>query len=476
MSKGHACSAVYAALAETGFFDVNELNTWCQDGSRLSGHITYKNVPGVEFSTGSLGHGCCVAAGMALNAKLKNEEYRTFVIVGDGECDEGSVWEMAIFAHQYKLDNLIVIVDHNKMQAMGYCEEVAAHIDLADKWKAFGWDVMEIDGHNHAQIRDALGKRGNGKPLCVIAHTIKGKGVSLWKIICCGIIETRREKITKERCGNWRYYSEEGICEQNMASTAAGIAMEGNIVFMYSIGNFPTLRCLEQIRNDIAYHNANVKIVAVGAGFSYGNLGMSHHATEDIAVMRAIPGMTIFSPADANETAEAVKVAAEIDGPVYIRLGRGGEPDIGHIFSDINRIIPIKVNEYRNEKYLVALLGIGIVMSDVIKAAKQLEAFINVSVYSVPKIKPLDVEGILKLCEENDYVITVEEHNIVGGFGAAVAEIIAENDVRAKLVRIGMNDRFAQVVGSPSYLRHYYGLDCCGIVKKIEDLVGIKND
>lgn len=178
LSKGHACSAVYAALAETGFFDVNELNTWCQDGSRLSGHITYKNVPGVEFSTGSLGHGCCVAAGMALNAKLKNETYRTFVIVGDGECDEGSVWEMAIFAHQYKLDNFIVIVDHNKMQAMGYCEEVAAHINLADKWKAFGWDVMEIDGHNHAQIRDALGKRGNGKPLCVIAHTIKGKGVS----------------------------------------------------------------------------------------------------------------------------------------------------------------------------------------------------------------------------------------------------------------------------------------------------------
>lgn len=267
-----------------------------------------------------------------------------------------------------------------------------------------------------------------------------------------------------------------GICEQNMASTAAGIAMEGNIVFMYSIGNFPTLRCLEQIRNDIAYHQVNVKIVAVGAGFSYGNLGMSHHATEDIAVMRAIPGMTIFSPADAEETTEAVRMAAEIDGPVYIRLGRGREPDIPHISSDINKIMSIIVNKCDNGKCPVALLGTGIVMSDVIEAARQLEALLNISVYSVPKIKPLDVEGILKLCEENDYVITVEEHNIVGGFGAAVAEIIAENDVRAKLARIGMNDRFAQVVGSPSYLRHYYGLDCCGIVKKIKDLVGIKND
>lgn len=178
LSKGHACAAVYAALAETGFFDVKELNTQGQDGSRLSGHITYKDVPGVELSTGSLGHGCCVAAGMALNAKLTNAEYRIFVIVGDGECDEGSVWEMALFAHQYQLDNLVIIVDHNRMQAMGYCEEIADHINLADKWRAFGWDVTEVDGHNHAQIREALEEKGKVRPLCVIAHTIKGKGVS----------------------------------------------------------------------------------------------------------------------------------------------------------------------------------------------------------------------------------------------------------------------------------------------------------
>lgn len=178
LSKGHACSAVYAALAETGYFSIDELNTQCQDGSRLSGHITYKNVPGVELSTGSLGHGCCVAAGMALNAVLNKKEYRTFVLVGDGECDEGSVWEMALFAHQYKLENLTVIVDHNKMQAMGYCKDVADHVDLAEKWRAFGWETVEIDGHDHAQLKAALSKKGQEKPLCVIAHTIKGKGVS----------------------------------------------------------------------------------------------------------------------------------------------------------------------------------------------------------------------------------------------------------------------------------------------------------
>lgn len=178
LSKGHACSTVYAALAETGFFSVDELNTQCQDGSRLSGHITYKNVPGVELSTGSLGHGCCVAAGMALNAKLKGKKYRTFVLVGDGECDEGSVWEMALFAHQYKLGNLTVVVDHNKMQAMGFCKDIADHVNLADKWQAFGWEVIEVDGHDHGQLSMALNKRGTEKPVCVVAHTIKGKGVT----------------------------------------------------------------------------------------------------------------------------------------------------------------------------------------------------------------------------------------------------------------------------------------------------------
>ena len=178
LSKGHACSAVYAALAESGFFSVDELNQQCQNGARLSGHITCTNVPGVEISTGSLGHGCCVAAGMALNGKLKQEDYRVYVLMGDGECDEGSVWEMALFAHQYKLGNLCVIIDFNKMQAMGFCADVADHIDLAEKWKAFGWKVIEIDGHSYSAIQSALKDLKPDIPTCVIAHTIKGKGVS----------------------------------------------------------------------------------------------------------------------------------------------------------------------------------------------------------------------------------------------------------------------------------------------------------
>ena len=178
LSKGHAGAAVYSALAETGFFPVEELNSHYADGSKLSGHVSHKGVPGVEFSTGSLGHGICVAVGMAMAAKLDKEKHKIITIIGDGECDEGSVWEAALFAHHYRLKNLTVIVDHNKMQSLGKCEDTIELLSLADKWKSFGWKVIEIDGHNHSEIKAALNEENLEKPKCVIAHTIKGKGIS----------------------------------------------------------------------------------------------------------------------------------------------------------------------------------------------------------------------------------------------------------------------------------------------------------
>ncbi len=180
LSKGHAGAAIYAALAEKGFFEREELKTHYADGSRLSGHVSHKGIPGVEFSTGSLGHGCCVATGMALNAKLDKKPYYTYVIVGDGECDEGSVWEMALFAKQFKLNQLVVIVDHNKMQSLDFCEKTLSLSPFADKWGAFGWNVLEVDGHCHEQLRAALisAKQSVDKPTVIIANTVKGKGIS----------------------------------------------------------------------------------------------------------------------------------------------------------------------------------------------------------------------------------------------------------------------------------------------------------
>ena len=180
LSKGHAGAAVYAALAETGFFSVEKLKTHYQDGSDLSGHVSHKGIPGVELSTGSLGHGLSVGAGMALDAKLSGKRHRVVVLLSDGECDEGSNWEAILFSGHHKLNNLIAIVDYNKYQAL---TEVSETLDLepfADKWKCFGWNVYEVDGHNHDEIENVLNRSCDEKekPTAVIAHTVKGKGVS----------------------------------------------------------------------------------------------------------------------------------------------------------------------------------------------------------------------------------------------------------------------------------------------------------
>ena len=180
LSKGHAGAAIYAALAEKGFFSVEELKTHYADGSRLSGHVSHKGIPGVEISTGSLGHGACMACGIALNAKLDKKDYFTYAITGDGECDEGSIWEMALFANHFKLNQFIVIVDHNKMQSLDYCENTLSLNDFAKKWEAFGWNVYDIDGHNHDEIKNALNeaKKSTEKPSVIIANTVKGNGIS----------------------------------------------------------------------------------------------------------------------------------------------------------------------------------------------------------------------------------------------------------------------------------------------------------
>ncbi len=180
LSKGHACAALYAVLAERGFFPKEWLEDFYQDGSRLAGHATHVGVPGVEVSTGSLGHGLPIACGMALAGKKDVCGYRVFAMLSDGECDEGSTWEAALFAGHHRLDNLTAIIDYNKIQSLGTVKEVLDLEPLADKWSAFGWGVREIDGHDVEEVEETLRSVPveAGKPTCVVAHTVKGKGVS----------------------------------------------------------------------------------------------------------------------------------------------------------------------------------------------------------------------------------------------------------------------------------------------------------
>lgn len=180
LSKGHAGAAVYATLAECGFFSTQQLTQHYQNGSVFSGHVSHKGVPGVELSTGSLGHGLGVGVGMAKALKLAGQSPRVFVLLSDGECDEGTIWEAALFAQHHQLDNLVAIVDYNKIQSLAPIAETIALEPFRQKWESFNWTVVETDGHAHPDLKPALSRvpAQPGRPTVVIAHTTKGKGVS----------------------------------------------------------------------------------------------------------------------------------------------------------------------------------------------------------------------------------------------------------------------------------------------------------
>lgn len=277
-----------------------------------------------------------------------------------------------------------------------------------------------------------------------------------------GVLKPYWEKIPDQ-------FTNAGIAEQNMTSMAAGMALEGKTVFTYSIGNFPTIRCLEQIRNDCAYHEANVKIVCVGGGFVYGSLGMSHHATEDLALLRALPNVVVMAPGDLVEAECATRAIANYPGTCYLRLGRGGEKRIHDKIENFQIGKAIKIQD--GEK--VAIFSTGAIFEEVKEAAEILkDKGINPSIYTFPTVKPIDKE-VIECCGENfDYIVTVEEHNIVGGFGSAVGEVLSElKNKKAVLVRIGLNDTYSSIVGSQKYLRDQYGMSANKISQKIWDVV-----
>lgn len=258
-----------------------------------------------------------------------------------------------------------------------------------------------------------------------------------------------------------------GIAEQNMTSIAAGLAMQGKIVYTYSIGNFPTLRCIEQIRNDCAYHNANVKVVCVGGGFVYGSLGMSHHATEDIAMMRSLPDVTVLAPGDLVEAEAATKAIYETQGTCYLRLGRGGEKRIHEQLEGFTIGKAIEIQKGEN----VAVFSTGAIFDEVNEACEELKTQgIIPTVYTFPTVKPIDKEVILDCAKTHKAIVTVEEHNLSGGFGSAVAEVLAEEDgVKAKLVRVALDDRYSCIVGSQKYLRKQYSIDAKAIIEKVKE-------
>lgn len=264
-----------------------------------------------------------------------------------------------------------------------------------------------------------------------------------------------------------------GIAEQNMTGVAAGLALEGKKVFTYSIGNFPTLRCLEQIRNDCAYHKANVNVICVGGGYVYGSLGMSHHATEDIACLRALPDVIVICPGDPLEAKLATEVIANTEGTAYLRLGRGGEKVVNKNIKEFVIGKAYKIRDAKDMPKKVAVFSTGAILEETVKACDALEEQgIAVEQYSFPTVKPIDKEVIADCAVRFDNIFTVEEHNILGGFGSAVAEILCECDGNAKLHRVGINDFYCIEVGSQAYLREQVGINANGIVDRVKGVLG----
>ena len=260
-----------------------------------------------------------------------------------------------------------------------------------------------------------------------------------------------------------------GVAEQNMTGVACGVALAGNIAITYSIANFPTLRCLEQVRNDVCYHNANVKIVIIGGGVSYGALGMSHHSTEDLAIMRALPNIVIEVPCDNYEAVAATHAMIEHNGPFYYRCGYKGEKDIhsGPIDFKIG-----KANTVR-EGSDITLMFCGPIGAEVVKAADMLkEEGISCRIVSMHTIKPIDKDAIADACKNTGGIVTIEEHNIIGGLGAAVAEVVADEALAPKkFKRLAFPDVNVAKIGGQAWIRDQYGLQANGIADSIRALL-----
>lgn len=260
-----------------------------------------------------------------------------------------------------------------------------------------------------------------------------------------------------------------GVAEQNMTGIAAGLGMDGKIVFTYSIGNFNTLRCLEQIRNDACYHNSNVNIVSVGGGFSYGALGYSHHATEDLAIMRAIPNLRVFCPCDFWEVEEITKKVVDLGGVNYIRIDKSSYLNE----SNKNEVFNVGKGRVLSDGTDITLITCGGIAEVAIEAKIELlKHNINCRVISMHTIKPIDKNIIIDSVNETDGIVTLEEHSLIGGLGGAVSEVLMQEGVYPKKFKmLGLDSKFSTIVGSQDYLRKINKIDKNSIVSDIISLL-----
>lgn len=263
-------------------------------------------------------------------------------------------------------------------------------------------------------------------------------------------------------------YFNVGVAEQNMIGIATGLALEGKKVVTYSIGNFGTLRCLEQIRNDACYHNANITIVANGGGFSYGSLGMSHHTTEDLAILRALPNISVIAPCTNIEAGDAINAMIKNGGTGYLRLDKTGASDC--ISKD--PFVIGKSKRYKEGKD-ITLIATGSILGETNIASIELKKIgVEARVVGMHSVKPIDVEEIIDAVRNTGGLVSIEEHNKDGGLGSAISEVCMDLGIKPnKFLRIGLDNKYSSIVGSQQYLRQRYEMDSKAIIKKVLNLL-----
>jgi len=581
LSKGHASGMLYNVLAEAGFFPPEELATFAQPESRLNGHPSNTKLPGIETSTGPLGHGLPVAVGAAVGAQMDGATWRTFVLTGDGELQEGSNWEAAMAAAHFGLDNLTWIVDRNGLQQGDATERTIRLEPLADKLRAFGWSVREVDGHDHAALLETFQSLPfeSGRPSGIIAHTHKGKGVSFiqdraeWhhhhrelsddemtaalaelgggdqgsgdrgqesapigsmglaagrmnppadmesalkrtgnddtgaqpvstglvgaslrihSLVGSALADCRdafaaalealaradrrivavcNDSVSSSKLGRFAKEFPDrlvnvGIAEQNMIGVAAGLANAGKLPFVCGASCFLTGRALEQIKADLAYSNADVKLCGMSSGVAYGELGATHHSIEDLAWTRAIANMTVIVPADPLETEQAVRAAAATRGPIFLRLSRMPVPVVhaADYRFEIGRAARLR------EGNDVTLIAAGTMVARALEAAELLaQDRVSARVLNMATVRPIDREAIIAAACETRGIVTVEEHTTFGGLGGAVAEVVVTTHPVPMRI-LGFPGVFVPT-GSAAWLFEHFGLTPAGIRAAAQELL-----
>ncbi len=521
LSNGHICPVLYATMAHSGYFSVDQLKTLRKLGSPLQGHPDRNFLPALETSSGPLGSGLSQAVGMALADRIdfgNTSGRKFFCLMSDGELDEGNSWEAIMLAGKEKLHNLIAIVDRNGIQISGKTEDVMPLDSLADKWRAFNWEVIEIDGHNFLDIDKAIetAKSNSNRSTVIIAKTIASKGIPEYEgkyewhgkvpdrgrssatftevapqcsmrsgfgegLIIAANTDKRVVALSAdlaESTGILEFmkkfpdrYIEVGVAEQNLVTVASGLASSGKIPFVSSYAIFSPGRNWEQIRTTICYNNQPVKIISTHAGVNVGADGGSHQALEDIALMRVLPNMVVISPCDAIEAKKAIIAIAKTKNPSYIRLVREKSPVITnedshfaigkaqiifehHVESNTKKVLHKIVGE-KNIVPTVGIIATGPIVYKALMVARKLaQEGKNVSVMNISTIKPLDEDAVIKFAHKMGAIVTCEEHQLYGGLGSVVAECLSAH-FPVPIEFVAIRDKFGQSGKAEELLEHY---------------------